>query len=77
MRELSTYGGCGDVAEARREAVRSRALGAVVRVCALPATPEEGQSVTRTRPTRGSTELKTLVSASAMRRDTTAVEASR
>lgn len=86
MRVLSTYGGRGDVESVVGPAVRSRALGAVVRVCALPDwnersadSSEGGQPETTTCLTRGSTELEAPVirSASAVQRDTTASEVSR
>ncbi len=65
---LSTYGGRGDVGPLVGPAVRLRALGAEVRVCAPPEwaerpadSPEERQREMRTCPTRGSTELETPV----------------
>lgn len=86
MRVLSTYGGRSDVESVVRVAVRSRALGAVVRVGAPPDwderqadSSEGGQPETTTCLARGSTELEAPVirSAGAVRRDTTASEVSR
>ena len=82
---LSTYGGRGDEPLVGL-AVRLRALGAEVRVCAppdwaeRPADSSEGrQREMRTCPTRGSTELEAPVirSASAVQRSTAASEVSR
>jgi len=66
-------------------AVRLRALGAEVRVCAppdwaeRPADSSEGRQRDEDVPTRGSTELEALVirSASAVQRSTAASEVSR
>jgi hypothetical protein len=86
VRVLSAYGGRGDVEPVVGLAVRSRALGAVVRRCAPPDWAERsadlsevGQPETRTRLTRGSTELEVPVirSACAVQRDTAAPEVSR
>jgi len=83
---LSTGGGRGDVEPVVGLAVRSRALGAQVRVCALPDSAErptdssEGrQPEMRTCPVRGSTELETPVirPASARQRSAAASEVSR
>ena len=83
---LSTYGGRGDVEPLVGLAVRLRALGAEVRVCAppdwggAPADSSEGrQREMRTCPTRGSAGLEAPVirSASAVRRSTAASEVSR
>ena len=83
---LSTYGGRGDVGPLVGLAVRLRALGAEVRVCAppdwaeRPADSSEGrQREMRTCPTRGSAELEAPVirSASAVQRSTAASEVSR
>ena len=82
---LSTYGGRGDEPLAGL-AVRLRALGAEVRVCAPPDRPErsahssEGrQREMRTCPTRGSKEPEASLirSASAVQRSTAASEVSR
>ena len=82
---LSTYGGRRDEPLVGL-AVRLRALGAEVRVCAppdwaeRPADSSEGrQREMRTCPTRGSTELEAPVirSASAVQRSTAASEVSR
>ena len=82
---LSTYGGRGDEPLVGL-AVRLRALGAEVRVCAPPDSGErpadwsEGrQREMRTYPTRGSTELETPVirPASAGQRSTAASEVAR
>jgi vancomycin aglycone glucosyltransferase len=82
---LSTYGGRGDVGPLVG-AVRLRALGAEVRVCAPPDSAErpadssEGrQPEMRTCPTRGSIVLETPVirPASAGQRSTVASEVSR
>jgi hypothetical protein len=82
---LSTYGGRGDVEPVVGLAVRLRALGAQVRVCAppkwaeRPADSSEGrQPEMRTCPTRGSTELEAPVirSASAVQRSTATSEVS-
>ena len=81
---LSTHGGRGDEPLVGL-AVRLRALGAEVRVCAppgwaeRPADSSEGrQREMRTCPTRGSTELEAPVirSASAVQRSTAAWEVS-
>src|SRR6266542_4819675 len=83
---LSTHGGRGDVEPLVGPAVRLRALGAEVRVCAPPdwaerlADASEGrQPEMRTCPTRGSTELEAPVirSAGAGQRSTAASEVSR
>jgi len=83
---LSTYGGRGEFGPLVGLAVRLRALGAEVRVCAPPdsakgpADSSEGrQREMRTCPTRGSTELETPVirPASAGQRGTAASEVSR
>ena len=82
---LSTYGGRGDEPLAGL-AVRLRALGAEVRVCAPPdwaersaGSPGGRQREMRTCPARGSTELEAPVirSASAVQRSTAASEVSR
>ena len=83
---LSTYGGRGDVGLLVGLAVRLRALGAEVRVCAppdwaeRPADSSEGrQREMRTCPTRGLTELDTpmIRPARKVRRSTAASEVSR
>ena len=82
---LSTYGGRGDEPLVGL-AVRLRALGAEVRVCAppdwaeRPADSSEGrQREMRTCPTRGSTELEAPVirPVGAGQRSTAALEVSR
>ena len=81
---LSTYGGRGDEPLVGL-AVRLRALGAEVRVCAPPDWAERPadwsgrQREMRTCPTRGSTELEAPVirSAGAVQRSTAASEVSR
>ncbi len=83
---LSTYGGRGDVGPLVGLAVRLRALGAEVRVCAPPDRAErpagwsEGrQREMRTCPTRGSAELEAPVMrcAGAGQRSTAASEVPR
>jgi vancomycin aglycone glucosyltransferase len=76
---LSTYRGRGDVGLLVGLAVRLRALGAEVRVCAPPDWSGERQPEMRTCPARGSTELETPVirPASAGQRSTAASEVSR
>jgi vancomycin aglycone glucosyltransferase len=76
---LSTYRGRGDVGLLVGLAVRLRALGAEVRVCAPPDWSGGRQPEMRTCPARGSTELETPVirPASAGQRSTAASEVSR
>jgi vancomycin aglycone glucosyltransferase len=76
---LSTYRGRGDVGLLVGLAVRLRALGAEVRVCAPPDWSGGRQREMRTCPARGSTELETPVirPASAGQRSTAASEVSR
>jgi hypothetical protein len=75
---LSTYGGRGGEPLVGL-AVRLRALGAEVRVCAPPDSSEGRQREMRTCPPRGSTELEAPVirSASAGQQSTAASEVSR
>ena len=86
VRVLSTYGGRGDVGPLVGLAVRLRALGAEVRVCAPPdwaerpaASLEGRQPEMGTCPARGSTLLETPVSrpVGAGQRSTAALEVSR
>ena len=86
MGVLSMYGGRGDLEPLMRLAVRLRALGAEVRVCAPPDRVERPadssagrQREMRTCQTRGPTELEAPVirSASAVQRSTAAPEVSR
>lgn len=76
MREVSTYGGNGDVTEVVPAAAGPAGDGAEERAARHA---EQGLPVTRTRLTAGSTELDAPVigSAGVVRRDTTASEASR
>ena len=83
---LSTYGGRGEFGPLVGLAVRLRALGAEVRVCAPPDSvkrppdsSEERQRGMRACPTRGSTELETPVirPANAGQRGTAGSEVSR